>query len=151
MQHLLNILGLETARWQVQHKRRACSSIPLSIIHTKVLQRASLALGAARVANGPPMLDEVEMQAIVEAGRDKRGEQLVRLFDSRVLRNPAEPARDAENVRVDRKRRKYGLQLYGIWSTRLEIGSNRLDRWTLMFSEKGRAMDALPFHLSILW
>ncbi len=61
------------------------------------------------------MLDEIEMQAIIEPGWDKRAQQLVRLFNGRIGRNPAEPARDAENVGVDRKRRKYGLQLYGTW------------------------------------
>ncbi len=55
------------------------------------------------------------MQAIVQAGRDERGEEIVRLFHGGLFRNPAEAARDAKDVGVDRKRRKCGLQLYGIW------------------------------------
>ncbi len=61
------------------------------------------------------MLDEIEMQAIIEPGRDEGAQVLVRLFHARVFRNPTEPACDAENVGVDRKRRRYGSQLYGIW------------------------------------
>ncbi len=61
------------------------------------------------------MLDQIEMQAIVEPGRNAGGEQIVRLFHARIGRNPAEPARHAENVRVDRKPGRCRLQLYAIW------------------------------------
>jgi hypothetical protein len=67
------------------------------------------------MADRPSMLDQVEMQAVIEMRRNERGEEIVRLFDGGVLRNPAEPSRDAKDVRVDGKRMKYGLQLYGIW------------------------------------
>ncbi len=80
------------------------------------------------------MLDQVEMQTIIEPGWNERAQEIVRLFDRGAFRNPAQPPRDAKNMRVDGKRRKYGLQLYGIWWTRLEIWSNRLDRWTPLCS-----------------
>ncbi len=49
------------------------------------------------------MLDEIEMQAIVQLGRDKGRQKIMRLFDGCILWNPAEAARDAKDVRVDRK------------------------------------------------
>ncbi len=59
------------------------------------------------MTDGPPVLDEIEMQAIIEAGQDEGGEQFMRLFHGRVWRDPAEPARYAKDVGVDRKRRRY--------------------------------------------
>ncbi len=47
------------------------------------------------------------MQAIIEPGRDERSEEIVRLFYGGVGRNPAEPARDAKDVGVARKRIKF--------------------------------------------
>jgi hypothetical protein len=78
-------------------------------------ERASLALGLLRMADSPSMLDQVEMQTIIEPGWNERAQEIVRLFDRGAFRNPAQPPRDAKNMRVDGKRRKYGLQLYGIW------------------------------------
>ncbi len=60
------------------------------------------------MADGAPVLDQVEVEAMIETRRDERGEECMSLFHGCVLRNPAEPARDAKDVRVDRKRRKYG-------------------------------------------
>lgn len=54
------------------------------------------------------MFDEVEVEAIVQPGRDENGEEIARLFHARLFRDPAEPARDAENVGIDQKRRNYG-------------------------------------------
>ncbi len=79
------------------------------------------------MANRAPVLDQIEVEAIIEPGRDERGEQVVRLFDGRLFRNPAQPARDAKDVRVDGEGRRNGLKLYGSWSTSLEGWNNRPD------------------------
>ncbi len=75
------------------------------IVLAPIRERASVALWLPRVADGPPMLDEIEMQAIVEPRWDERGEEIVRLFHVDVLWNPAEAAHDAKDVGVDRKER----------------------------------------------
>jgi hypothetical protein len=85
------------------------------IVLAQVRERASLALRLLSMANRPAVLDQVEMQAIVQPRRDEGGEQIVRPFHARVGRNPAKPARDAKDMRIDRKGRRYGSQLYGIW------------------------------------
>ena len=47
---------------------------------------------------------------------------------------------------VDEERRRYGLRLCAICWTRLEIGSNRLNRLTPLCSLEGRAIAALPLY-----
>ncbi len=91
-----------------------------------LLQRANAALRLPRVTDGPAVLDQVQVQSIMESQRDGRSEYVVRLVRGGILRNPPQPFRHTEDVRVDRKRRSYGLQLYAIWWMRLEIGSNAI-------------------------
>ncbi len=78
------------------------------IILTVGSQRAPLALRPTRVADSPAVFDEVEMEAVIKARGDERGEEIVRLLHARLFRNPAEPARDAKDVGVDGKGGRYG-------------------------------------------
>jgi hypothetical protein len=76
------------------------------------LQRAELA-ARPRLADRPAVGDEIEVERIVEL-RNQLFEENMRLAARGARRHPAEVLGDAKDVSVYRKRRKYGLQLYGI-------------------------------------
>ncbi len=70
------------------------------VVLAQVRQRAPFAAGWAHPANPAAVTDEVNMEAVIDAGRDERTKQLVRFFIRGGLRNPTEPPGHAKNVRV---------------------------------------------------
>ncbi len=112
----------------LREKRHASASALydhcIFIVQAEMRQGVHFAARQARNTDRPAMLDEIEMQAIIEPGRNESAQDFVRLFHARIRRNPAEPARDAKDVGINRKRRKYRWQLYGNSSTHSEPRRN---------------------------